>query len=134
MAGCMGCYLNLCVTFWEILTLMENWFYRFEVVRSGSKAKPRYPSGGAGCLIMCLWLEREWGGVGWGLREGAGSGGWGGPGRGSYVFGERMRAGLFWWVLGRCGGMWEIDCFLRRLRGVAGQWEAWWRSGELWPW
>ena len=22
------------------------------------------------------------------------------------VFGERMRAGLFWWVLERCGGMW----------------------------
>ena len=27
------------------------------------KAKLRYLSGGAGCLIMCLWLERKWGGA-----------------------------------------------------------------------
>ena len=32
MAFMIG-YLNLFVAFWEILTLMENWFYKFEVVR-----------------------------------------------------------------------------------------------------
>ena len=32
--------------------------YKFKVVLF--KAKLRYLSGGAGCLIMCLWLERKW--------------------------------------------------------------------------
>ena len=43
---------------------MENWFYslyKFKVVLF--KAKLRYLSGGAGCLIMCLLLERKWGGA-----------------------------------------------------------------------
>ena len=52
-----------------------------------------------------------------------------GAGRDGAVFGERMRAGA---VLVVAGEVWRdvgIDRFLRRLRGVAGQWEAWWRKG-----
>ena len=66
------------------------------------KAKLRYLSGGAGCLIMCLWLEKKWGGACervQGLEAACG---------GASLVSECGRGG---WVLERCGGMWGIDCF-----------------------
>ena len=98
------------------------------------KAKLRYLSGGAGCLIVSIWLERKWGGA-CERVQGLDSGGcmWRtgrGPSRASLV--SECAGGVGAGEMRRDVG---DRLFQNMLRDVAaGQWEAWWQNGRLRPW